>query len=127
MPTFAPPVVTSVREPGNGDLNGHAQGNGISNGISVSTSRLEARPLLFESYKPIPGTFDEMVDPDGQPRAHARRAVRTLDALSPDQFAQYQSLAELSLYSQGVTFSVYSDQRGTEKIFPICLVPRVIA
>ena len=31
-----------------------------------------------------------------------------------------------SLYNQGVTFSVYSDQRGTEKIFPICLVPRVI-
>jgi uncharacterized circularly permuted ATP-grasp superfamily protein len=83
--------------------------------------------LLFESYKPIPGTFDEMVDADGQPRPQARRAVRTLDALSPQQFAQYQSLAELSLYSQGVTFSVYSDQRGTEKIFPICLVPRVIA
>jgi uncharacterized circularly permuted ATP-grasp superfamily protein len=83
--------------------------------------------LLFESYKPIPGTFDEMVDAEAQPRPHARRAVRTLDALSPEQFSQYQSLAELSLYSQGVTFSVYSDQRGTEKIFPICLVPRVIA
>ena len=26
-----------------------------------------------------------------------------------------------------MTFSVYSDQRGTEKIFPFCLVPRVIA
>jgi uncharacterized circularly permuted ATP-grasp superfamily protein len=83
--------------------------------------------LLFESYKPIPGTFDEMVDDDGQPRPQARRAVRTLEGLSPTQFSQYQSLAELSLYSQGVTFSVYSDRRGTEKIFPICLVPRVIA
>ncbi|HEY0712229.1 MAG TPA: circularly permuted type 2 ATP-grasp protein, partial [Polyangia bacterium] len=82
--------------------------------------------MLFESYKPIPGTFDEMVDDDGQPRPQARRAVRTLETLSPTQFSQYQSLAELSLYSQGVTFSVYSDRRGTEKIFPICLVPRVI-
>ncbi|HEY0710757.1 MAG TPA: circularly permuted type 2 ATP-grasp protein [Polyangia bacterium] len=67
-----------------------------------------------------------MVDDEGQPRPQARRAVRTLEALSPTQFSQYQSLAELSLYSQGVTFSVYSDRRGTEKIFPICLVPRVI-
>jgi uncharacterized circularly permuted ATP-grasp superfamily protein len=82
--------------------------------------------LLFDSYKPIPGTYDEMVDADGSPRPQARRAVRTLDALTAEQFSQYQSLAELSLYSQGVTFSVYSDQRGTEKIFPICLVPRVI-
>ena len=47
--------------------------------------------------------------------------------LSAEAFAQRQSLAELSLYNQGVTFSVYSDKRGTEKIFPICLVPRVIA
>jgi uncharacterized circularly permuted ATP-grasp superfamily protein len=83
--------------------------------------------LLFDSYKPIPGTFDEMVDAEGLARPQARRAVRTLDALTPGQFSSYQSLAELSLYSQGVTFSVYSDRRGTEKIFPICLVPRVIA
>ncbi len=83
--------------------------------------------MLFDNYKPIPGTFDEMIDPEGKPRPHARRATRILAALSPKEFAQAQSLAELSLYSQGVTFSVYSDQRGTEKIFPICLVPRVIS
>src|SRR4051812_8818445 len=68
-----------------------------------------------------------MVDPEGSARSHARRAVRTLDTLAPESFAQSQALAELSLYNQGVTFSVYSDKRGTEKIFPICLVPRVIA
>jgi uncharacterized circularly permuted ATP-grasp superfamily protein len=83
--------------------------------------------LLFETYRPIPGTHDEMVDGDGVPRPHTLRAMGLLDALSPQQFARYQSLAELSLYNQGVTFSVYTDQRGTEKIFPICLVPRLIA
>jgi len=83
--------------------------------------------LLFDTYKPLPGTFDEMIDVDGTPRSHSRRATRILDGLTPKEFAKAQSLAELSLYSQGVTFSVYSDQRGTEKIFPICLVPRVIS
>jgi uncharacterized circularly permuted ATP-grasp superfamily protein len=81
---------------------------------------------LFVGYRPLPGTWDELVADDGTPRAHARAALSTLSALRPDEFARYQSLAELSLYNQGVTFSVYSDQRGTEKIFPICLVPRVI-
>ena len=47
--------------------------------------------------------------------------------MTPDTFARCQALAELALPQQGVTFSVYSDQRGTEKIFPFCLVPRVIA
>ena len=47
--------------------------------------------------------------------------------MTPDTFARCQALAELALAQQGVTFSVYSDQRGTEKIFPVCLVPRVIA
>src|SRR3569623_1947813 len=68
-----------------------------------------------------------MIEAEGTTRAPARRATKILDGLTPKEFAQAQSLAELSLYSQGVTFSVYSDQRGTEKIFPICLVPRVIS
>jgi uncharacterized circularly permuted ATP-grasp superfamily protein len=86
----------------------------------------ETRPSLLSGYRPLAGTWDELVAADGAPRAHALRTVAMLNALEPSEFARYQSLAELSLYNQGVTFSVYSDQRGTEKIFPICLVPRVL-
>ena len=46
--------------------------------------------------------------------------------MSADSFARCQALAELSLAQRGVTFSVYSDERGTEKVMPVCLVPRVI-
>jgi uncharacterized circularly permuted ATP-grasp superfamily protein len=42
-------------------------------------------------------------------------------------FAHLQQLAERALMNQGVTFSVYKDQQGTEKIFPFCLVPRLIS
>jgi uncharacterized circularly permuted ATP-grasp superfamily protein len=84
-------------------------------------------PLLFDGYEPLNGCYDESVFPDGSPRPHARHSHDALSAMSLDDFERYQSLAELSLYNQGVTFSVYSDQRGTEKIFPICLVPRVIS
>ncbi|HEY4243816.1 MAG TPA: circularly permuted type 2 ATP-grasp protein, partial [Kofleriaceae bacterium] len=41
--------------------------------------------------------------------------------------ARSQGLAETALLQQGVTFSVYGDARGTEKIFPFCLLPRLIA
>ncbi len=43
--------------------------------------------------------------------------------MSADSFARCQALAELSLAQRGVTFSVYSDERGTEKVMPVCLVP----
>lgn len=84
------------------------------------------RAGLFASYQPLAGSYDELVSADGSSRPHTQRVLGALDALNPREFARYQSLAELSLYNQGVTFSVYSDNRGTEKIFPICLVPRVI-
>jgi uncharacterized circularly permuted ATP-grasp superfamily protein len=82
---------------------------------------------LFDSYKCLPGSFDEMFAPDQSLRAHTQRLHAMLNGLSASEFARHQGLAELSLFNQGVTFSVYTDQQGTEKIFPICLVPRVIA
>jgi uncharacterized circularly permuted ATP-grasp superfamily protein len=82
---------------------------------------------LFDSYQNLAGTFDEMFAEGRSLRAHTQRLHAMLNGLSPSEFARHQGLAELSLFNQGVTFSVYSDQQGTEKIFPICLVPRVIA
>jgi uncharacterized circularly permuted ATP-grasp superfamily protein len=90
-------------------------------------SRTELQARLFDGYVPIPGTYDELFEAPGRPRPHAAGVLRNLEMLSGEGFAQRQALAELSLYNQGVTFSVYSDKQGTEKIFPICLVPRVIA
>jgi uncharacterized circularly permuted ATP-grasp superfamily protein len=73
------------------------------------------------------GAFDELVSTEGDIRPEFARALAQLGAESPDEFARAQALAELALFNQGVTFSVYSDKRGTEKIFPFCLVPRMIS
>jgi uncharacterized circularly permuted ATP-grasp superfamily protein len=82
--------------------------------------------FLLRGYGALGGVYDELVDETGRPRPHARVAAEMLDGLTPDAFERYQTLAELSLVQQGVTFSVYSDQRGTEKVMPMCLVPRVM-
>ena len=82
---------------------------------------------LFAGYHPLDGTYDELVEQGGRTRDHARVVANILANMTPDTFARSQALAELALAQWGVTFSVYSDQRGTEKVMPVCLVPRVLA
>ncbi len=44
----------------------------------------------------------------------------------PTELAKRQQLANSVFLNAGVTFSVYSDNKGTERIFPFDLLPRVI-
>jgi uncharacterized circularly permuted ATP-grasp superfamily protein len=82
---------------------------------------------LFAAYAPLTGTWDELFVAHGQARKELARPLAALLASRSDELARAQTLAERSLLNQGVTFSVYSDDRGSEKIFPFCLVPRVVA
>jgi uncharacterized circularly permuted ATP-grasp superfamily protein len=82
---------------------------------------------LFSSYAPLAGTFDELFSAPGAARENLGPALAALLAARPEELARAQALAERSLLNQGVTFSVYDDTRGAEKIFPFCLVPRVVA
>jgi uncharacterized circularly permuted ATP-grasp superfamily protein len=88
----------------------------------------EAPPRnLFAGYRALPGTYDELFGQDGAARPELAALARQLAAFSPEEIARCQDLAELALLNQGVTFSVYADERGQEKIFPFCLLPRVIS
>lgn len=82
-------------------------------------------PGLFDNYQVGP-FFDEVFTPDGQPRPHYRRLVARLGALSPEEFRRRDALAELTFRNQGITFQVYGDQQGQEKIFPFDLIPRLV-
>jgi uncharacterized circularly permuted ATP-grasp superfamily protein len=82
---------------------------------------------LLAGYRGLEQTWDELFDDAGRIREPLRRVVGELGGLSRADFARRQSRAEKSLFAQGVTFSVNKDARGTEKIFPFCLIPRVVA
>ena len=82
---------------------------------------------LFSDYATLAGTYDELFQAPGRPRPPFARALPALEHRSRDEFGRLQALSELALLSQGVTFSVYSDARGTEKIFPFCLMPRLLS
>ena len=81
---------------------------------------------LFEHYAPLPGAWDDYFAPTGAPRDPTAAVAHFLDRLGPQAFRERQTLADQAFLRGGVTFSVYSDTKGVEKIFPFDLIPRVI-
>ena len=84
-------------------------------------------PSLLSGYAPPPDTFDEWVDGHGQARSEFKLTSEALANQSKLHFAQSHETAARVLLNQGVTFSVYSGDRGTERVLPFCLVPRLIS
>jgi len=72
------------------------------------------------------GFFDEMLDKDGQARPHYRKFRQHFKALTPQEFEHKRHSVDVAFLRQGITFNVYGDSAGTEKIFPFDLLPRII-
>ncbi len=80
---------------------------------------------LFSTYQ-LGLAYDEMFEPSGLPRTHCHGLVQELMATSAPELVQYQSEADRAFLTQGITFTVYGDDQGTERIFPYDLLPRII-
>ena len=91
------------------------------------TVGLAGESTLLDGYAPLPRTYDELFRGDGSPHDEVADLVAELGQFERTEFMTRQKLAEGALFRGGVTFSVYSDSRGQEKIFPFDLIPRVIA
>ena len=81
---------------------------------------------LFDKYQPLPATWDEYFESSGKPRSAAGPIVEQLENLGRKEFRARQKLADGTFLRGGITFSVYSDRRGAERIFPFDLIPRII-
>ena len=80
---------------------------------------------LFADYEP--GTFfDEMFEGDRATRPHYEAVEKSMGEMSPTDYSQRQRTADSAFIRQGVTFTVYGDKEGTERIFPFDLMPRII-
>ncbi len=71
-------------------------------------------------------SYDEMFEAPGVPRPHYRELVEALQSSGQGDLAQRQRAADLAFMDLGITFTVYSEEGGTERIFPFDLVPRII-
>ena len=93
--------------------------------MSSAASLHPSDQLLFTGYDP--GAFyDELIAPNGEPRPCAAGMYDQLANMPLEVFEERRKLADLSYLVQGITFTVYSDGRGTERLFPFDLVPRII-
>ena len=70
--------------------------------------------------------YDEMFESPGAPRGHYRTLYQTLLESPPEDLRRIQQAADLSFLHEGITFTVYGNKEGTERIFPNDLLPRII-
>jgi uncharacterized circularly permuted ATP-grasp superfamily protein len=70
--------------------------------------------------------FDEMFAAPGQLRDNYLPLLDHFASLPPDELQRRKQAADLSFLNQGITFTVYGREEGTEKIFPYDLIPRII-
>lgn len=82
-------------------------------------------PAPFTQYE-IGEAYDEMFDGGGGARAHYRYIYERLQELPAAELQNRQQAADLSFLHQGITFTVYGNDEGTERIFPYDLLPRII-
>ena len=75
-----------------------------------------------------PGDFyDELFLAEGAPRPDAVPLIERIRSLSMPELQQRQQAAQAALFQLGVTFNVYGDNQGTERIFPFDIIPRIVS
>jgi len=67
-----------------------------------------------------------MREANGDVRPHYRALAETLARLPDEEIQRRKQSADLAFLTQGITFTVYGRDEGTERIFPYDLLPRLI-
>ncbi len=91
----------------------------------VSDSGPVALSPLFNGYR-LDTSFDEMFDAAGRPRPPYQALLSRLLDLPVDDLRRRQREADAAFLQQGITFTVYGDKGGTERVFPYDLLPRIL-
>jgi uncharacterized circularly permuted ATP-grasp superfamily protein len=95
---------------------------------SIALGRAKAEDsLLWADYVPHAQAWDELFTRSLSAHEHCQALVQWLGELAVVDFQERRHNADLVFINQGITFSVYSDRRGVEKIFPFDLIPRAVA
>lgn len=85
-----------------------------------------SRTILDDAYA-TEGFFDEMFDDAGVVRSHYEALYQRLAEMSAAGFEERRRQADAQFLYQGITFTVYAEEKGIERVFPFDLIPRIIA
>jgi len=82
---------------------------------------------LLANY-PCDGTaFDELMDRDGRLRPHYAKWLSALEVLDAPEMSRRAETAKLLIQEQGITYHVYTDPRGTERLWELDPIPFLLA
>jgi len=70
--------------------------------------------------------YDEMRSADGEVRPHFRPLADWLAETPAERVAEKRREADLLFHRVGITFAVYGDQAGAERLIPFDTIPRII-
>lgn len=87
---------------------------------------VRATSNLLQNYRVHDHHYDETFDLDGNARSHYASLVDQLLGLSADELAYRQQASDITFLNQGITFTVYGNEAGTERTFPFDLLPRIL-
>jgi uncharacterized circularly permuted ATP-grasp superfamily protein len=92
---------------------------------AAARAETSVESVLFSKYG-LDAAYDEMFDATRRARPHYRPLMEELLTASAEQLRQRQLEADRAFLTQGITFTVYGDDQGTERIFPFDLLPRIL-
>ena len=81
---------------------------------------------LISNYIQQPNMWDEMFTTSGKVRKVYNNFGDFLDKVHLTDINQLQEFSNQLFMNQGVTFTVYDDDKGVERIFPFDIIPRII-
>jgi len=81
----------------------------------------------FNDYELDGRIFDEMFHSDGNARTHYQGVHKALTETSAASLGDIQEQVTGSFSSEGISFKVYGDEEGDERIIPVDCLPRVLA
>lgn len=75
---------------------------------------------------PPPGHYDEMLLASGEVRPHYRAFAEWLQSQPAETLARKRREADVLFHKVGITFAVYGDEAGAERLIPFDTVPRIV-
>jgi len=70
--------------------------------------------------------FNEMYAPDGSVRSHYAALSLWLANTAPERVAQMRKAAQVLFHRVGITFAVYGEDSGAERLIPFDILPHII-
>lgn len=84
------------------------------------------RSAILRRYQ-LDGAYDEMFARTGEVRPHYQRLLEMFARMPQAEIDRCKKAADLSFLTQGITFTVYGQEQGTERVFPYDVLPRIVS